>query len=298
MRVDTPPVAAMMDLAASTLPLLDRARGLVQNLDRWLRADAIWLTLCDARSDVYATVGRSGLERPVLDYLGEQPTRSDRPGPPGVRRALDLPLREPGGPHVGMLELLLADDGPGPAGVRSRLAELAPLLARGISPTRSMLATARLVDGAASGIVVMRNGTTYPLPGLADDQAPQADPAVIALARRALLAHQVYRTFLWPIHGTAGHSRMTVLAATDAPDFVLGMVLVTPDADCRGLTARELEVLGLVVEGCSNQQIAGRLSIALRTVATHVENILHKLDVPTRTVAAVRAEREGCYVPP
>jgi hypothetical protein len=32
-------------------------------------------------------------------------------------------------------------------------------------------------------------------------------------------------------------------------------------------------------------------------VAAHVEHILHKLEVPTRTLAAVQAERDGCYVP-
>jgi DNA-binding NarL/FixJ family response regulator len=53
-----------------------------------------------------------------------------------------------------------------------------------------------------------------------------------------------------------------------------------------------------LVEGCSNQQIARRLSVAPRTVAAHVEHLLEKLRTPTRTLAAVRAEREGCYVPP
>ena len=90
---------------------------------------------------------------------------------------------------------------------------------------------------------------------------------------------------------------MTVLAAPDVPPFVLGALLVTPDAECRGLTPRELEVLGLLVAGRSNQQIAGRLAITPRTVAAHVEHILHKLNVPTRTEAAVRAERDGCYIP-
>jgi DNA-binding NarL/FixJ family response regulator len=72
---------------------------------------------------------------------------------------------------------------------------------------------------------------------------------------------------------------------------------MTPEADCRGLTRRELEVLGLLVDGCSNQQIARRLSVAPRTIAAHVEHVLDKLDAPTRTRAAVIAEREGCYVP-
>lgn len=39
------------------------------------------------------------------------------------------------------------------------------------------------------------------------------------------------------------------------------------------------------------------LSVMARTVAAHVEHVLAKLDVPARTLAAVRAEREGLYVP-
>jgi DNA-binding NarL/FixJ family response regulator len=90
---------------------------------------------------------------------------------------------------------------------------------------------------------------------------------------------------------------VTVLAATDVPSFVLGTLLIGPDADCRGLTPRELQILGLLVDGRSNHQIASQFAIAPRTVAAHVEHILHKLETPTRTLAAVLAEREGCYVP-
>jgi len=57
-------------------------------------------------------------------------------------------------------------------------------------------------------------------------------------------------------------------------------------------------VLGLLIDGCSNQQIAHALVVAQRTVAAHVEHILVKLGAGTRTLAAVRAEREGLYVPP
>ena len=66
---DAPPVAEMRDIATSTLPLLERARGLLESLDRWLTADAIWLALSDPQSNVYATVGSTGLDRSVLDYL-------------------------------------------------------------------------------------------------------------------------------------------------------------------------------------------------------------------------------------
>lgn len=59
------------------------------------------------------------------------------------------------------------------------------------------------------------------------------------------------------------------------------------------LSQRELEVLGLVVEGLSNQEIADRLIISLATAKTHVRNILNKLAVDDRTQAAVQAMRRG-----
>jgi NarL family two-component system response regulator LiaR len=59
------------------------------------------------------------------------------------------------------------------------------------------------------------------------------------------------------------------------------------------LTPRELEVLGLVARGLSNQEIADRLIVSERTVRTHVSNILDKLHVANRTQAALYALREG-----
>ena len=59
------------------------------------------------------------------------------------------------------------------------------------------------------------------------------------------------------------------------------------------LTPRELEVLGLIVEGCDNAAIAKRLFLTVGTVKTHVRGILSKLCVDDRTQAAVRALRSG-----
>ncbi|PNB69168.1 DNA-binding response regulator, partial [Pseudomonas sp. FW305-BF6] len=49
------------------------------------------------------------------------------------------------------------------------------------------------------------------------------------------------------------------------------------------LTAREQEVLHLMTEGKSNQEIADTLFVSLKTVKTHVSNILTKLEVVDRT---------------
>jgi DNA-binding NarL/FixJ family response regulator len=59
------------------------------------------------------------------------------------------------------------------------------------------------------------------------------------------------------------------------------------------LTTREREILQMVAAGKANKQIAAELVISERTARTHVSNILRKLDLSSRTQAALWAVREG-----
>jgi DNA-binding NarL/FixJ family response regulator len=59
------------------------------------------------------------------------------------------------------------------------------------------------------------------------------------------------------------------------------------------LTERETDVLRLLAQGQSNKEIAAALSLSEKTVKTHVSNILGKLNVPSRTQAALYAVRIG-----
>ena len=59
------------------------------------------------------------------------------------------------------------------------------------------------------------------------------------------------------------------------------------------LTEREMEVLKLLAQGKSNQDIADTLMIGIKTVKFHVTNILSKLDVEDRTQAAIYAYKNG-----
>jgi len=59
------------------------------------------------------------------------------------------------------------------------------------------------------------------------------------------------------------------------------------------LSEREIEVLRLIAQGLTNQEIADQLVISLNTVKTHVKNILGRLQVSNRTQAAARAREQG-----
>jgi DNA-binding NarL/FixJ family response regulator len=59
------------------------------------------------------------------------------------------------------------------------------------------------------------------------------------------------------------------------------------------LTKREEEILSLVAQGKSNQEIARQLFVSIKTVRNHVSNILLKLQVADRTQAVIRARESG-----
>lgn len=63
------------------------------------------------------------------------------------------------------------------------------------------------------------------------------------------------------------------------------------------LTERELDVLRLLVDGATNEEIAARLCVTEKTVKTHLSSIFRKFGVPNRTLAATKAIREGIVEP-
>ena len=63
------------------------------------------------------------------------------------------------------------------------------------------------------------------------------------------------------------------------------------DPMTKGLTPRELEIIDLIADGCTNRQIGGHLFLAEKTVKNYVTSLLMKLGMERRTQAAVFGSR-------
>src|SRR5262245_15560174 len=74
---------------------------------------------------------------------------------------------------------------------------------------------------------------------------------------------------------------------TNNENAVLNTSLITQ----LDLSKRELEILSLLAQGHSNQEIASTLFVSLSTVKTHIQNLFEKLEVKRRTQAVEKAKR-------
>jgi DNA-binding CsgD family transcriptional regulator len=318
-------------IAASPGPVRERAQALLAELHDHIPFDGAWMALAESGGTGYTSLASTDLEASSVRYLsGPQMasdielTGADRERPPtsladvpwspddlqtwaecllpaGFHETLSAALFEDGGRHVGFITVLFQSKDPPSQAVRRQLARVLPRLAAGIDPVRALGAAAALISGARAGVVLLPEDGVDRLPGLCDDELLATGSALIAAARDAISEGANYVSFLWPRgsrQAPDGYVRVTVLPCErDLDTVACGVVVLSPATRLRGLTPRELEVLGHLVEGCSNLEIARALGVAPRTVAAHLEHILCKLDAPSRTLAAVRAERAGLYVP-
>jgi DNA-binding CsgD family transcriptional regulator len=172
------------------------------------------------------------------------------------------------------------------------LAHVLPILANVIDPLQSAKRLVSSLTGDCLAVALGSDGEVIALRGALEPGMlePRADllPSVTRW-----LGDRLSTAFLWPTPDDGWYA----CRAFRCRDYV---VVLAPRAltHDHGLTQRELEILTLLVDGSSNEEIAGRLWISPRTVRAHVEHVLAKLDVPTRAAAASRAMEDGLLLSP
>ncbi|MGK2937255.1 MAG: response regulator transcription factor [Solirubrobacteraceae bacterium] len=300
------------------------AAGAVVHVDGWM----VWAVdpVTGARRRLYA----SGYPETLMGYLDGPgfevevvapfshapdgwPTRvRDQPYAPGELRCMSdhylplgfvegcvAPLSSSGGRCTGFLDCIASSQQHPSDDARDLLAAMAGVVGRMIDPVESrarasaLLLDERVVlelDGSGTGAraEVVRSSSTE-----SDLETLERCGGLLALVDWSATAWWAAQ-FLWEDPDGAWHRCRCVRRG--GRQVLLGM---TPTAARPyGLSRRELEVLTLVAEGASNDAIARRLVVTVRTAKAHVEHILEKLEVSSRTAAMTKAVEEGLLLRP
>jgi LuxR family transcriptional regulator, maltose regulon positive regulatory protein len=193
--------------------------------------------------------------------------------------------------------VLLAQDRPDQA--LTLLGRLhAPATAQGRLGSLIEIQALRALALAASGeeagaVAVLAEALTLACPQgyvrvFADEGAPMG-----ALLGRLVTAQRTQQTAARAVPLDCLARLLRAFDATHvAPHAGRGATVAVPGL-VEPLTAREVEVLGLLAAGRSNQRIAGELVVTLDTVKKHVSHVMDKLGVANRTEAVARARELG-----
>jgi hypothetical protein len=323
--------AAMVHAATEPMPIVERAQQILDVLGRVMPYDAASISVRDPERKARHALAATGdvvalhayCESPEgdaeLDLIG-----LNRPTPPLRHTDLPMPAAEticwtqylwpagfggsvgvglftPDGRHVGHLTVLTEDASrPTPAD-RELIGAVSRVMAHAVDRMRTIRAAARLVRGAEAGVLLTRAGSVLPLPGMAFDPVLAAGSPVLAEAAARLDAGDAHAAFLHPAPGAALTGALLRVSVLDCRgenlDHLRAVVLVSPDPELRGLTYRELEILGFVVAGRTDEHISSAMETTPLVVADCIHRSMQLLAAPSRTGLAVRALREGLFLP-
>jgi DNA-binding CsgD family transcriptional regulator len=319
-------------LAAARCRLDERAEALLAQVQRVVPFEAGTIALLPPGQRVHVTMSRHGFDDRTNAYYdgpgflqdvelaglqrapcarrlvdldlppAEIPVWGEYLLPAGFREGLGVGLFTPDRRYMGLLGVVTERATPMTREAANLIGLLAPHIAAALDPLQLLTTMGGLVHEALAGIVLNRDGTALPLPGLPDHCLLAPGSRVPAEAASQLADGSVHVSFLVPDPGGAGAGaqlRVTCLAVPpDLRSFATAIVLLSPAGDLRGLSPRELQVLGVLVTGASNERIAATLGISVRTAAVHLDHARAKLAASSRTTAAALALRLGLFVPP
>jgi DNA-binding NarL/FixJ family response regulator len=178
------------------------------------------------------------------------------------------------------------------AGRASELSQALGTLAAA-AETPAMVGRARFANGLVATLTnpeTARGALEDAVDAFASASMPfEAARARVALARLLEASDRSDAAALWE-GATAAFAQLGLRRDPRELDRPLASIVHAPKGE---LTAREREVLRLIVDGLSDQAIAERLVLSPHTVHRHVANIRLKLRQPSRAAAAAKAVRDG-----
>jgi DNA-binding CsgD family transcriptional regulator len=231
--------------------------------------------------------------RDVPGDYGQSPSAVRVFRPAGYSGGATARLLTTDGRYTGDLHLSCDDPDRPTLDVLQALRSVVSVMAVTTDATRRLSDVLSYVDAEVSAAVVTAWAGIVPIPGravpaLLHDRSDVV-PCVLAWRTRGQPAG---RALFYIPRGTAG-LQIELIAVPGG-----SLVIEHPAPPSYGLTAREVEILTLVSDGMLNVSIARRLEISERTVAHHVEHLLGKLGVRSRTAAARIAIEYGLRLLP
>lgn len=207
--------------------------------------------------------------------------------PSGFHEGSTMCLRLPDGRYVGALHMNWASSAAATDERREITERFRPILAELCDQLRTPRLLAEGLSPNTFAVVISSSGAAFDL--LARTAGPHLGEA--GALRRLLLAtlgpHTPQR-FVWCDEAGRCHR----VALIPCPRNVV-LVTEEPIPWPYDLSLREIEVLHLVATGASNPQVAAQLFVSPRTVSTHIEHILSKMNCFSRAQLAARAMAEG-----
>lgn len=216
----------------------------------------------------------------------------DHLAPAGYRDGLTLELSHRGR-YVGLANFSAVAEGFYTTDLRRRSTAFVSLLGHAVSSIAHELeavpATARAavidVNGAASGLQGRDMSTITAQPGFVDVLRPMFTSAHTEVA------------FLWVVGG-AWHRVLVRRHTDESVDGTHQLVIIdSPTERPYGLTLTEVKVLTRMITCATNDEVAAAMGTSVRTVHTHVSNILGKLGCDRRGQAVASAIRNALFLP-
>lgn len=308
--------------AGDSVAIIERAENVLDELTALVPYVGAQLAAWDVRTGVHRTVAHRGYGKDMLDALNGPSYRNDPGGwlvmesvrapmrwrdcpfnpkdspfyvgellARGFVEGLTAPLFRRDGTYVGMLAL--NTDSPHYPDDATR--EVLQMLSGGLVPLVDLTASARqyvaMATPGADAIVLDSETEPVPLTGSAE----QPPAALLGVAREMVLRGRLPIRFRW-LDGQRDLPLHVQLMPCAQPGY-RAILCWSPEPIPYGLTRRELEVLAAIIAGASNGEIAAATSTSPRTVSTHVEHVLAKLSVSSRTAAATKALQQGLFLP-